>query len=211
MKDLFEEKGCFTTSITLSALRVFGPESLDWEPEVLIEEFEDRFKLKLPQKNCDKLNCGYALVGTTGYTDTLEGFLTSNSVLCGIPFSEDTVPFNSLKTVNWGVWEYLNLTDEIDRKTNKPTVKFHPDIIGYMQQLMEASGVQKLPPWLSFAELDETGMDAVSQALAADSTVFESYQKRQQSVINNLTAEVTAGNSKLTEQLKYLQEAGIIG
>ena len=200
------KKDCFVTSMALMALRKLGPESLEWDPLILRDAFEAVYRLeKLPQKSFDKLNCGYALIGTDTYTSTIEGFLSATAVMCGIPFESDTVPFCTLENCAWGVWEYMNLLGDMD-EANRPTETFCPEIVEYIQQAGALNGVTRFPVWLEFANRDMKMPD-----MSEDAELFEMYNARQDDYIEHLNLYVTARQDRLAAELKELQSAGIIG
>ena len=118
---------CFVTPLALTAIKTFGLESLDWEPEVLRDCFEEQFDMKhMPQKMFDKLNCGYMLIGTDAFSSTIEGFLSATAIMNNLVFSEDEIPYCSLDMCAWSVWEYGMLMGEIE--DGKSVEAFSPDI-----------------------------------------------------------------------------------
>jgi hypothetical protein len=199
------KNNCFVSSITVLALKTFGLESLEWEPRVLRDAMEEKFDLqKLPQRIFDKLNCGYMLVGTNAYTSTIEGFLSANAVMNNQSFDENQIPFNSLKTLAWGVWEYSNLMGDI--KDGAPTEEFSSDIIVYIREAAELNGVRKFPDYLKFAENPHIGLPD----MGTDPTAMEMYLNRQQSNINDLNAFITGRQTALVQELTELQRQGWI-
>ena len=196
---------CFVSSVTLMGLKALTMESLDWEPEILRDAFEAFYKIpNLPQRTFDKLNCGYSLVGTNLYTNSIEGFLSFNAIMANMPFEEDEVPFNSLKMVSWGVWEYINLTGEM--KNGTPEEQFCPEIVLYVQKAGALAGVSTFPPWLSWAQ----GAPGSVPDFSSDLTAFAAYGQRQQTEVADINAYVSNRQALLTEELKILQKEGIL-
>ena len=104
------DQNCFVTSITLVALNKFGQELLGMDPLLVRDAVQDVFGLqKMPQRMFDKLNCGLTLVGTSSYTDSIEGFLMGTAVMNNHVLDGNTIAFCTLKECAWGVWEYMNL------------------------------------------------------------------------------------------------------
>jgi hypothetical protein len=206
MSDWPLNKECFVTSITLAALKKFGLESLEWEPEILRDAFEEQFDLaKLSQKAFDKLNCGYMLLGTDLFYSSIEGFLSATAVMNDRPFEEDQIPFCSLEECAWSVWEASQLTGETS--DGKPTTEFHPDIVKYIQEAGRLNGVSKFPLWLSFANTE----DAPYPDMSGDESVFEMYMQRQQECIADLNRYVQGRQDKLTEELQKLEKLRLVG
>ena len=199
-------KECFVTSVTLTALKTFGLDSLEWEPEILRDAFEEQFQIKtMSQKLFDKLNCGYMLVGTDAFSSTIEGFLSATNIMNNLVFSEDEAPYCSLDMCAWSVWEYINLLGDV--KDGKPTIEFCPDIVTYIQQVGKQNGVSKFPKWLSFA--DPT--NEIMPDLTGDPELFSMYEARQQNYISDMNGFVTFKQNLLTQELETLQKAGILG
>lgn len=199
------DKSCFVTSVTLAALKAFGLESLEWEPEILRDAFQDRFELpKMPQKLFDKLNCGYTLVGTDAFEGSIEGFLSSTAIMNNMSFDEDEIPYCTLEQCAWSVWEYINLTGDIEN--GRPSVKFSPDICLYLQEAGKANGVTKFPTWLDFA----TPENGALPDLTGDADLFSMYNARQESYISDMNAFVTQKQAVLAAELNKLKNAGII-
>ena len=198
-------KECFVTAVTLPALKAFGLESLDWEPEILRDAFQEQFDLsKMPQKLFDKLNCGYMLVGTDAFNSTIEGFLSATCIMNNLVFEEDTIPYCSLEQCAWSVWEYLELMGDLE--DGKPTIEFSPDIVAYIQEVGKQNGVSKFPKWLSFADPENKEMPDTT----GDPELCQMYNARQQDYISDLNGFVTFKQDLLTKELHELQKLGLV-
>jgi hypothetical protein len=197
---------CFVSSVTLPTLRQLGMESLEWDPEVLMEGFEDAFGLKkCPQKLFDKLNCGYMLLGTDMFYNSIEGFLSATAIMNDRVFDQETVPFCSLAECAWSVWEVSQLLGET--KEGETTMEFSPDIVKYIQEAGRLNGVSSFPIWLSFANDDPHEYPD----MAGDVSQFEMYMQRQQEYIQRLNKMVTAKQERLTAELKELEKLALVG
>lgn len=206
MKSLFLDKKCTVSAITLAAIRSFGLESTDYEPQILRDLFQQRFGIqKLPQRAFDKLNCGYTLIGTDLYTRSIQVFLTCNGVMANKYLDQNQITYNSLKDVAWGVWQYCNLLGQM--QNGKPTQQFSPDIILYIRQVAKTNGIVRFPSWLQFAQPKET----YPQELMADPANFQAYMQRQQAQIDQLTRFVTHKQQQMVQQLQMLNANGILG
>lgn len=206
MKSLFLDKKCTVSAITLAAIRSFGLESTDFEPQILRDLFQQRFGIqKLPQRAFDKLNCGYTLIGTDLYTRSVQVFLTCNGVMANKPLDQSQITYNTLKDVAWGVWQYCNLVGQLQQ--GKPTQVFSPDIILYIQEVAKANGIVKFPAWMKFAQPPQV----YPQQLMSDPVVFQAYMQRQQAQVAQLSKFVSAKQQTMLQQLRQLQSAGILG
>lgn len=201
------DRNCFVTSVTLPFLRKFGAEALDWDPLIVREAFEGGFHTrKMPQRLFDKLNCGLGLIGTTSFTDTIEGFLTATAVMNNLVLDAVTAPFVTLEQCAWSVWEYINLNGDVDTES-RPTESFSPDIVYYIQEVARLNGVFQLPVWLSFAQAPKNQLPDMS----SDVDLFESFMARQIDYISDLNGFVQTKQAELQKELSILQKAGLVG
>lgn len=206
MSDFPLTKECFVTSVTLPAIRKFGLESLDWDPDVLCQAFEEEFDIKrLPSKLADKLNCGYMLIGTDAFTSSIEGFLSATNIMNNLVFSEDEAPYCSLEMCAWSIWEAINLLGDIEN--GAPTCEFCSDIVAYIREVGRLNGVSQFPRWMAFANPENMRMPDTT----SDPDLFAGYVDRQQRYISDMNGFVTFKQDLLTKELKTLQNAGIIG
>ena len=207
MIELPLKKDCFVTSVTLVFLRRFGLGALDWDPLTVRDAYESAFcQGKMPQRLFDKLNCGLSLVGTTLFTDTIEGFLVGCACMNDIVIDGSTIPFVPLKQCAWGVWEYANLNGDIDANSH-PTEHFSPDIITYVQEAGRLNGVTKLPEWLKFAQIPDSSLPDMSE----DIDLFSQYMQRQDEYVDMMNDYVTERQNALARELKLLRDEGFIG
>ena len=199
-------KECFVTPVTLAALKAFGLESLEFDPDILCQVFEEQFDFKkLPSKLADKLNCGYMLVGTDAFTASIEGFLSATAIMNNLVFSEDEPPYCSLEMCAWSIWEYGEMLGSIE--DGKSTEKFCPDIVAYIREVGKTNGVYKFPKWMEFANPEDQSMPDIT----GDADQFTAFVNRQDNYISDLNGFVTEKQKLLTEELKKLEAAGIIG
>lgn len=205
MSELPINKNSFVSTMAMLGMRALGLESLDWEPEILRDAFEDAYGIdKLSQRLFDKLNCGYMLVGTDAFTTSIEAFLSATAVMNNQVFESDEVPYCTFEMCAWSVWEYINLMGDIE--DGKPTDQFSPEIILYIQQAANENGISRFPLWLKFAEPENSLPD-----LSGDIDQFEMYQERQNDRISDMNGFVTRKQEELTEELTNLQKLGFLG
>lgn len=205
MSELPINKNSFVSTMAMLGMRALGLESLDWEPEILRDAFEDAYGIdKLSQRLFDKLNCGYMLVGTDAFTTSIEAFLSATAVMNNMVFESDEVPYCTFEMCAWSVWEYINLMGDIE--DGKPTDQFSPEIILYIQKAANENGISRFPLWLKFAEPDNNLPD-----LSGDIDQFEMYQERQNDRISDMNGFVTRKQEELTEELTNLQKLGFLG
>ena len=204
MNKLPLDRNCFVTSITLAFISKYGLEALEWDPLIVRDAFEGGFGFdKMPQRMFDKLNCGLSLLGTSLYTDSIEGFLTGTACMNNQVLDDHTISYCTLQECAWGIWEYINLNGDLD-KESKPTEKFCPDIIKYIQEAGKTNGVVRLPLWMGFAQLPDDAMPDLS----GDVDLFQQYMARQDNYIDDLNGYVNYRQKLLADELKTLESKG---
>lgn len=200
------DQNCFVTSITLTMLKKYGFDVLDWDPLIVRDAFEGGFHVQnMPQRMFDKLNCGLSLLGTSLYTDSIEGFLAGTACMANIPVDGAVAPFVSFRQCAWGVWEYMNMNGDMD-KNEKPSEKFCPDVIAYIQKVARLVGVSTMPNWLAFAGFKDSDLPD----MAEDADIFEMYMARQRDYIDATNQYVNSRQGELEKELLALAAAGLI-
>lgn len=199
-ENTFDVKNLYVTPITLVACKEFGPESLQWDPLILRDALKDLFNTeKLDQKTFDKVNCGYTLIGTNSFTESLESFLACTAIMNNQVFNELFASFCTFDMCAWSIWEYINLLGEIN--DSKPTETFSSDIIEYIREVGKLNGIYKYPIWMSFAENDMI----LPEDLSSDASQFEMFHARQTDNLNIVLKKVDIKQEELLLQLKILK------
>ena len=204
LRELAVSNDCFVTTMALMAVSGLGIECLDWDPEVVLSEFEDFYGTgKLPSRSIDKLQTGLTLIGTDAFTSTLEGFLAATKVMNNRLFDSSEVPFCDIRMCSWSVCEYLQL---MEGPADASKVEFAPEIQLYVQKVGNLNGISKFPPWLSFADSDLGNLPDMT----SDVDMFEMYNQRQNEYDDILIKEAEEKQLKLGSQLQLLKSSKIL-
>lgn len=176
----------------------FGPECLDWDPLILRDAFQDAFSCKLSQKGFDKLQAGLSMVGTNLFTHSIETFLACASLCGNKPLKGEELPFVSLKDCCWAVFCWQELLGEDPAEFSE---EFDPDIVLYIQALMDKDGISELPEFMDFAKLPDEKLTTIQQNLVSDVTAFQAYNRRQSQNVNEIKAWIKDKQRQLASQL----------
>ena len=183
---------------TAASLRLLGTDSLDWDPLVLRDSLEEILGLKrIPQKLFDKINCGYTMIGTNGYTSSLETFAVCNAVMSSIAFEEGSMPLDDQYSLAWGVWEYFRLTGD-----TPDTSQFCINTAIYAGEVLYVSGITNPPDWLSWVEFDPVKMERLDTLL--DDPQF--YMDRQNGLKEELKRHCKEKDAQMIIQLERLDK-----
>ena len=198
-------KECFVTPVALAAIKKLGMESLEYDPLIIRDMFEEAFDIKrMSNKLFDKLNCSYMLIGTDAFNSTIEGFLSATAIMNNMVFDETESPFCSLEMCAWSTWEYAILLGDL--ADGRSTSNYCPDIIKYIQETGKLNGVYRFPRWMSFADPENGSMPD----LTGDADAFGAFTRRQDAYISGLNGFVSEKQNLLTAELKKLEAAGIL-
>lgn len=172
----FRDPALFCSSVLILLIDTFGTEVIEWEPESIYAELEDRFKLHITRQLADKINAATALLSSNLYHKSLEAFTTINTAFNFKTVDNREFNFCTLEDVMWGATEarLLEGPDAFDKEG------FTHEIGGYTGELLSVEGITKPPTILRFAEFDPAELDQRDLALAGDVVTAEAYWSRQE-------------------------------
>lgn len=200
--NIFRNKNCSPTTYALAAYRAFGPQALEWDPLILRDAFQDKYKVQLTQTGFDKLMAGVSLIGTNLFNTSVQTFLAITSLYADKPIKQSQLAYVTLKDCCWAVFAWRDLLGITDQDQQK----FDSDIIAYIQQLMKQDGISKLPEFMMFASLDDNDMTRIQQALVDDVDAFQAYNIRQQNQVQQIKAYIKQKQSDLVKELAELHK-----
>lgn len=190
-----------TFAITLLVLFLdrFGTEGLDWAPETVLLETEDEFKVALPQRNLDRLLAAIALVQSDAFYHSAPDFVQFCNVLSGDTFDASLWDPADIYEVAWGVTEAALIYPPQD-----PENPFSPEILGYIDYIMDMTGMIAPPKALDFmrrpnlAEFTQTNF-------ADDPLMFSAVYESEQVKTSDVNSVVTDNLRRVSDQLLRLQ------
>ena len=101
----FNDPGLFCTSALALVVDNFGVEALQWEPEAIEMEIEDRFDIKVNRLLSDKLHAAISFLSSDLYHKSVEAFLAINAAF-NFRYVQDTIMNNcDAEAIMWGVTE----------------------------------------------------------------------------------------------------------
>lgn len=198
LRNLLTDKKSYMSTCSLASIRMLGMESLEWDPLVLRDSLQDVLKMdKIPQRLFDKVNCGYTLIGTSGYTASLDVFITCNMVMSNIPVEEGVIGMDDPESLSWGVYEYFKLTGD-----DETTSQFCIDTSIYAGEILYANGITVAPKWLDWVTFDPDKIARLDSVL--DDPTF--YMQRQTGMVIGLENICKAKEAELMTQLASLDK-----
>jgi hypothetical protein len=140
--------GTMGTVMHAIAIKFFGTDIYDWEPETIAMEFQDEFGVKPDEDNIEKLCAILSSVSSDAFYEDWVAYIKVCSVLSGENDIEDLVDV-TVEELAWGVME-VSLNDDDFSKS-----KFSPDVATLTGVVLDDNGYTHAPPQLSFAKLPE--------------------------------------------------------
>jgi hypothetical protein len=139
----------------------YGTDFLEWEPDTLLLEIQDRWKTEVPVVNRDKIWALVTVLTTDLFWSSLEAFIHVCNALSGGGADFQNWNPADVQEMCWAIAE-VTLLDPPEEG-----VVFSPEIVAYMQAELEAEGFSE-PPQLLKPYVSETGRERVEEALSVD-------------------------------------------
>lgn len=198
LRKMLVDSSSYVSTCSLAAIRLMGLESLDWDPLIIRDTMQDILKMpKMPQKLFDKINCGYTMIGTNGYTGSLEIFVPCNAIMSGIPIEEGSLGMDDQYSLAWGVYEYLKLTGDDPKE-----VTFNVDTAVYAGEILYANGITTPPTWLDWAMIDPEKISRLDEVLEDP----QFYMDRQAGMVKDIVNHCKTKEAEMISQLSSLDK-----
>lgn len=148
LKRIVEAPATMATVLYAIALKLFGVEIHEWEPEMFDLEFRDEIQANVPEVNQDKLNALLAAIVTNRFYRDFLPFTHTCELLNGDEADVETLTPDLLPAeIAWGVIEVrLNDNDE---------PAFDPEVANYVGVILDQNGFLRPPEPLQFASMPE--------------------------------------------------------
>lgn len=148
LKRIVTDPATFATVLYAVALKQFGTEIHEWEPEMFDLEFRDEFQVDMPSVNQDKLNALILSIVTNRFYHDYFVFTQTCELLSQSEADFETLTPDLLPAeIAWGIVE-VRLNDNDDPP-------FDPEISNYVGVILDQNGFLNPPTPLEFAKLPE--------------------------------------------------------
>ena len=142
------------------------------------------------------------MIGTNLFQVSIQAFLACTAACANKVISQQELSFVTLQDCCWSVFCWKDMLG-FDPKEDKET--FSPDIIAYIQSLMDMKGLTKLPQFMQFADMDDQKLTRIQETLITDADAFQSYTGRQYNNAQQLKAQIKDKQGALIQQLKQMK------
>lgn len=142
------------------------------------------------------------MIGTNLFQVSIQAFLACASACANKSISQNELSFVTLEDCCWAVFCWKDMLG-YDPKEDKET--FSPDIIAYIQSLMDMKGITKLPQFMEFANIDDQRLTHIQETLITDADAFQAYTGRQFNNVQQLKAQIKDKQGALVQQLKQMK------
>jgi hypothetical protein len=148
LKKIVEDPATMGTVLYAVALRLFGAEIHEWEPEMFDMEFRDEIQAEVPAVNQDKLNALLTAIVTNRFYRDFLPFLHTCELLNGNEADFETLTPDLLPAeIAWAVIE-VRLNDDDDPS-------FDPEVANFVGVVLDQFGFIHPPEPLQFASMPE--------------------------------------------------------
>ena len=198
----------YATVLLVIALDTFGPECLydpddpdrgAWHPTTFRTMLEEKFGVKLPQANVDKLMAAVTVVTTDLFFTRVDRFITLANILAGDEFDPGVWEKADSVECAWAITEAL-LLDPPDPDNPEP---FSDEIRTYVGLVLRDEGYVTPPDVLKIA-LDGDFSDKVRYNFSDDPEMFEGIYAVQQEKAAEVESVLRDALTELSQQLQSL-------
>lgn len=164
----------------------------NWQAESIRLEIEDRYKIRMPAENVDRLMAAISILKSDEFEQKAATFVQFCNVLCGSPVSPDVFDKATVAECSWGYFE-ARLLD--------PGIKLSAEVRGYLKIAMQDEGLS-IPPAALEGTMDDTS--GVLNDYADDVETFQSAWKNKQNRTQEINEAVDENIDELMANLKRL-------
>lgn len=175
-------------------------EVMRWDPETILLELQDDFKVTVPQPVLDKIFTAREIFTSDRFFSVTADFIDFCNVLSGTGTFDPTVwdPADAAECA-WGITEALLL----DPPDDGAEVIFSDEIVGYVAQVVEAEGIVRPPDVLQIGNLDDRS-GKVREAWSDDPTMFGAIWDKDSAKTDDINRMIRERLRLLVEQLEGL-------
>lgn len=144
---LIKSPEVYATILLIASVDKFSTECFDWDPEVLYEELEKEYTIKLPRINKDKLQAIIISITNNYFYKDLQSFIIICQALNNI--SPDFIHLTPLGSddILWAVYEVF-INDEPEKSLSE---LFDENIKRFIGYTLLKEGIYELPHLLKYA------------------------------------------------------------
>lgn len=198
-QELLLDPGTFATTLLVLFADRFGTDGLSHAPETVLLDIEDEFRVSLPQRNFDRLCAAIAIVRSNAFYHAVPDFITFCNVLSGDTFDAAFWDPADIYEVAWGVTEASLIHPPDDREN-----PFSPEIIGYIDCVMDQVGMINPPKSLDFMSRPNLAVHAQTN-FGDDPLMFQAVYAAEQVKTDDVNAMVRRNLEAIAQQLDRAQ------
>lgn len=188
-----------TTLVALLSAHFNGVMWFDWDPDVLGQEVEDDFAVKMPIAVRDKIWALVSSLTTDRFYHDPTFFNHVCNALSGGPTPMQAFEPATLDEQAWGVLE-VRLSDS---ESGEPMEEFGAEVAGFVGASLAAEDIKAFPPLEFAVDLGQGGFGMTDDA-AMVSAAFKDRQDR----VNGIQDQLIANVDRLHRELDALKIDG---
>ncbi len=190
----------FATPLVALCVDTYGTECFEWQPETLVLEINDDFRVTLPGTSLDRLLTGINLITSDSFYKSLPDFVTFCNIMSGDTYDPRTWDPADAAEIAWGITEGLLLSPPEDDDENP----FTEEIVAYIGAAIDRAGMIHPPDVLKIAVRDQDPASFVQGEFSDDPMMFEAVYKLEGSKTEEINRLVRENLQRLAQQLDSL-------
>jgi len=191
--ELFSEKNTFASVLLAAAVKAYGIDILQWDPETIYTELKDEVE-NLSDENYNKFMAAVELVTTDKFYYSLPAFIRLCNVLYSGTYNADTWDPADMLEICWGI---------LEGKLIWPEDSFSEQILGYIKERLKYEGFM-LKPKALMLEIDTSDLIPIDET--DDPELFKAMYQRAKEKADALDSLVVMRFSELIDQLASLTD-----
>lgn len=196
---LLTDREATASALVVGLTDSFGTEFLNWEPDTLIHEIKETWRVMPPEFNRDKIWALSGVMTTDLFTKDLSFFNHVCNALSGSGASFELFVPCDVTEICWAISE-IAIMDPDELKN-----KFAPDIQNYIRLKLEDEGIQRMPKILSrFVSVPDKSQE-ITDSLQNEEIDFKAFWNDQDRKLLTIDQAVTERMMQLLSQVASLR------
>lgn len=160
---LLKDKDAIGTALVTGLIDEFGTEWFTWEPDSLILNVQEEWKVELPVVNRDKIWALVTVLTTNNFYNNVQAFEHICNALSGSEADFENRDPANVSEIAWGITEATIVDPPVEKDSS---YEFSLDIVEYITKSLESEGFTKAPKILAklvtLPEIDEAKLSLVT-------------------------------------------------
>lgn len=189
----------FATTMLVMLTDKYGTEALEWQPQTLVMEIEQDYRVDLPKVNMDKLMAAIDVLTSDNFYQSLPDFINLCNIFSGDSYDPRMWDPADSSEVAWGITEALIIEPPDGEEP------FSLEITAYIGAILDAEGIIQPPDVLKIASRDIADLTGkINGEFSDDPAMFGAIYDFENSKTQAINTYVKTNLTMLIQQLQVL-------